>query len=128
MTGIVEAARAAWYAHEARTPDWDAAEFAHTRDEFVQAAAEHAEEVLGAPAATLTWSYTPSSRLPESVEQATALLEDDDRLQYRVDHSQGGCVYFELVRACAKCARTQVDPVDGMVTLGRLLAEKGEAA
>ncbi|MFJ4787641.1 hypothetical protein [Streptomyces sp. NPDC088794] len=124
---IIEAALTSFEEHEAAQPARAAEEYEHNREKFLRYARRHATRTLSEEAGNLDWQYTPADRLPESVEEATAILEPGrpDYLVYQYDYSRETAT-LKLVQPCTACGSQRVNPVDGYVTLGRLLTEAAQ--
>lgn len=97
------------------------------RVEYVERARKCAIGTLSADAGELDWQYVPSLGLPESVEEARAVLAPGrlEYLRYRTDYTDedAGSVAFELVQPCLACGHDQVTAVSGLFHLGKILSE-----
>ncbi|MEU6513701.1 hypothetical protein [Streptomyces sp. NPDC046978] len=125
MTTLAELARSTYEEYESARPEFEADNFARACEEFLTTARSAAERTLCEDASALDWTYTPGDQLPDEVEQATALLEPGrpEYLRYRWDHGKEEGYGIELVRPCSACGHDRIDPVNGLLQLGRILAE-----
>lgn len=124
---IVELALTTYTESKAMEAEEAGDRFERERDEFMKRARGCASSTLSEDAGDLDWQYTPAASLPDSVEEARALLAPGrlEYLRYRADYADEDnmSVAFELVQPCLACGHDRITEVTGLFHLGQILSQ-----